>query len=248
MAALLLLAAALACSGIAGALLGTALAKRVSRARARARGKGPALEEALEAPLLLFVLLASVSAVAAVAFGPWGAAPCLLAAALLARKAPAWMARRRAQALRDACEQHLDMLCDIVAMGAEAGLSFDSAEELYCSRFSNPLAEKLEGARQQWTHGVVSRSQALQDLAASVGSPGLKRFADTAVPAVEQGAPLAGMLRRLAAELRQGRRTSMERKVARAPVKMLVPTGVCIVPAMLLLVMGPMLLQFMGSA
>ena len=40
----------------------------------------------------------------------------------------------------------------------------------------------------------------------------------------------------------------MERKVARAPVKMLVPTGVCIVPAMLLLVMGPMLLQFMGSA
>ena len=248
MAALLLLAAALACSGIAGALLGTALAKRVSRARARARGKGPALEEALEDPLLLFVLLASVSAVAAVAFGPWGAAPCLLAAALLARKAPAWMARRRAQALRDACEQHLDMLCDIVAMGAEVGLSFDSAGERYCSRCSNPLAEKLEGARQQWTHGVVSRSQALQDLAASVGSPGLKRFADTAVPAVEQGAPLAGMLRRLAAELRQGRRTSMERKVARAPVKMLVPTGVCIVPAMLLLVMGPMLLQFMGSA
>ena len=176
------------------------------------------------------------------------AVPCLLAAALLARKAPSWMARRRAQALRDACEQHLDMLCDIVAMGAEAGLSFDSAVELYCSRFSNPLAEKLEGARQQWTHGVVSRSQALQDLAASVSSPGLKRFADTAVPAVEQGAPLAGMLRRLAAELRQGRRTSMERKVARAPVKMLVPTGVCIVPAMLLLVMGPMLLQFMGSA
>ena len=57
MAALLLLAAALACSGIAGALLGTALAKRVSRACARARGKGPALEEALEDPLLLFVLL-----------------------------------------------------------------------------------------------------------------------------------------------------------------------------------------------
>ena len=247
MAALLLLAAALACSGLAAALLGTALAKRVSRARARARGKGPALEEALEDPLLLFVLLASVSAVAAVAFGPWGAVPCLLAAALLARKAPSWIARRRAQALRDACEQHLDMLCDIVAMGAEAGLSFDSAVELYCSRFSNPLASKLEEARQQWVHGVVGRSQALQDLARDVGSPGLKRFADTASRAVEQGAPLAGMLRRLALELRQSHRTAMERRVARAPVKMLVPTGTCILPAMLLLVMGPMLLQFMGG-
>ena len=247
MAALLLLAAALACSGIAGALLGTALVKRVSRARARARGKGPALEEALEDPLLLFVMLASVSAVAAVAFGPWGAVPCLLAAALLARKAPSWMARRRAQALRDACEQHLDMLCDIVAMGAEAGLSFDGAVELYCSRFSNPLASKLEEARQQWVHGVVGRSQALQDLARDVGSPGLKRFADTASRAVEQGAPLAGMLRRLALELRQSHRTAMERRVARAPVKMLVPTGTCILPAMLLLVMGPMLLQFMGG-
>ena len=243
----LLVLTAFAAAGMSAALLGASLWRRLARARGPRTVRRPSLEEALEDPLFLFTLLAALSAVAAVACGPWAAPPCLALSALLARRAPTWLERRRKQALRDACEHHLDMLCDIVAMGAEAGLSFDGAVELYCSRFSNPLASKLEEARQQWVHGVVGRSQALQDLARDVGSPGLKRFADTASRAVEQGAPLAGMLRRLALELRQSHRTAMERRVARAPVKMLVPTGTCILPAMLLLVMGPMLLQFMGG-
>lgn len=242
-----LLLAALAAAGISAALLGTLLCRRAQRLRGRFPARRPTAQEALEDPLFLFTLLAALSGVAAAALGPWAALPCLAVSALLARHAPAWMEKRRRQALREACDHHLDMLCDIVAMGAEAGLSFDAAVELYCARFSNPLASKLEEARQQWVHGVVGRSQALSDLAREVGSPGLRRFAETASHAVEQGVPMAGMLRRLALELRQSRRTAMERKVARAPVKMLVPTGVCILPAMLLLVMGPMLLQFMGS-
>lgn len=241
----LTLLAAFAAAGMSAALLGNAVWSRAVRRRQPARRA--TAQEALEDPLFLFALLAGLSAVMAVALGPWAALPCLALSALLARCAPAWLERRRRQALRDACEQQLDMLCDIVAMGAEAGLSFDAAVELYCSRFANPLASRLEEARQQWVHGVVGRTQALQDLAQEVDSPGLKRFADTAACAVEQGAPLAGMLQRLALELRQSRRTAMERKVARAPVKMLVPTGTCILPAMLLLVMGPMLLQFMGG-
>lgn len=40
-------------------------------------------------------------------------------------------------------------------------------------------------------------------------------------------------------------RAQVEERVAKAPVKMMVPTGTLILPAMLLLVLGPVLLELM---
>ena len=243
----ILLFASFCLAAMAGVLFGAALFRRIAQVKARSKGRHLTLDEALEDPVLLFVALVAVSGVAAVAFTPWMALPCLIVSALVARRAPAYLERCRYEARKAECERHLDMFCDIVAMGVDAGLSFDSALELYCERFDNELSRQIRNAHRQWAHGVASRSDALRDLSERVGSPAVKRFADTASHAVTQGAPLAGMLRRLAVELRQSRKTQIEREVARAPIKMLVPTGVCILPAMLLLVMGPMLLQFMGS-
>ena len=39
----------------------------------------------------------------------------------------------------------------------------------------------------------------------------------------------------------------LEERVAKAPVKMMLPTGTLILPAMLLLVMGPILLELAGG-
>ena len=40
---------------------------------------------------------------------------------------------------------------------------------------------------------------------------------------------------------------TLEERVAKAPVKMMLPTGTLILPAMLLLVMGPILLELAGG-
>ena len=42
-------------------------------------------------------------------------------------------------------------------------------------------------------------------------------------------------------------RDRLEERVAKAPVKMMVPTGVLILPAMLMLVLGPVLLELAGG-
>lgn len=239
---------ALALAVCAGYMLGCVLARRIELLGARrSAGGAAAFAQALEDPALMFVSLAAVSCVAAVAFTPWVLPACLVASAVVVKRAPAHRERRYREHVREECDSNLAMLCDITAMGIDAGLSFDAAIALYCGRFDNELSRRLSTCHESWMHGLAARGEALARLAVEVDSAAVKRFADTAARAVSRGAPLAGMLRSLAVELRQSRKTEIERKVAKAPVKMLVPTGVCILPAMLLVVMGPMLLQFMGS-
>lgn len=247
MAALIWMFAAVL-AAVAAFELGICLVRRVELSRVQTVGGGGlSLSEAMEDPVLLFATLAAVSCVAAVAFTPLLLPVCLLVSAVFVRKAPAHRERKRQALVKDSCEKNLSMLCDITAMGIDAGLSFDAAISLYCARFDNELSRRLAASCERWTRGLVSRGEALAQMAEETGSASVERFSDTAARAVTQGAPLAGMLRSLAVELRQSRKTQIERRVAKAPVKMLVPTGVCILPAMLLLVMGPMLLQFMAS-
>ena len=48
-----------------------------------------------------------------------------------------------------------------------------------------------------------------------------------------------------AEQARAARKAQVEERVAKAPVKMMIPTGTLILPAMLLLVLGPVLLELM---
>ena len=59
------------------------------------------------------------------------------------------------------------------------------------------------------------------------------------------GSTLAPDLEAAASEARARHRAQVEERVAKAPVKMMVPTGALILPAMLILVLGPVLLELM---
>jgi tight adherence protein C len=50
-----------------------------------------------------------------------------------------------------------------------------------------------------------------------------------------------------ARDARVSYRTARQEEVAKAPVKMMIPTGVLILPAMLILVLGPVLLELIGG-
>ena len=59
------------------------------------------------------------------------------------------------------------------------------------------------------------------------------------------GSSLTGSLDSVAVQVRKEYRARKEEEVAKAPVKMMVPTGVLILPAMLILVLGPVMLELM---
>ena len=80
-------------------------------------------------------------------------------------------------------------------------------------------------------------------MAALLDTPLFSRFASTAVRALSYGAPMVALLQDYATEARKIYRDNQREKVAKAPVKMLIPTGTLILPAMLMLVIGPILLD-----
>lgn len=61
------------------------------------------------------------------------------------------------------------------------------------------------------------------------------------------GSSLVEGLEEASLEARNSYKTKQEEKVAKAPVKMMIPTGTLILPAMLILVLGPVLLELING-
>lgn len=148
---------------------------------------------------------------------------------------------------REAVVREMPTFLDIVTLGLSAGLSFDASLELYCKRYRTELAEMLSSALQSWRLGVSSRSQALDEMAQKAKVPALSRFAATVSEALAFGSPLAQTLERQAQVIREEQRSMMEQEVEKVPVKMLIPLGTLIVPAMLLAILGPLLGPALGA-
>lgn len=163
----------------------------------------------------------------------------LAAGALAPRWAVSDAERRRAREV----ERHLSEMLEVTALGLRSGLSFDRSFELYGTHFETPFAEACASARRRWSLGLTTRDEALRDLAATYDSEQLARVVENMVRSLRFGSSLAESLESAAAEARAEHRARLEERVAKAPVKMMMPTGALILPAMLLLVLGPVLLE-----
>lgn len=146
-----------------------------------------------------------------------------------------------------ACERQMPEMLDILALGLSAGLSFDASLELYCSRSDSELAQRLLVAMRGWQMGLEGRREALESLSAQVDAPSLVRFCASVCEALSFGAPLAQTLERQADAIREEQRASVEQRIEEVPVRMLVPLGTLVVPAMLLAILGPLLCAALGG-
>ncbi len=150
------------------------------------------------------------------------------------------------KAQQAAIMQEMPAFLHILTLGLSAGLSFDASVELYCKRCQTTLARSLWDALLQWRMGVCSRSEALDRMAQELEVPALTRFVATVTEALSFGAPLAHTLERQAKVISDEQRALVETQIERVPVKMLIPLGTLIVPAMLLAILGPLLAPALG--
>ena len=137
--------------------------------------------------------------------------------------------------------EELSELIDVVRLGLSAGLSFDAALELYCSHRSGLLAGRMNQARMSWQMGVASRGEELERVSRDLGERTLESFAVAVDQALSLGSPLSDTLATQSREIRAAHRARVERDIERAPVKLLIPTGTLILPALLLSIVGPLL-------
>ena len=168
-----------------------------------------------------------------------------LAGAALGYSAPVWALRRMEQRRALELERGLPEMLEVVALGLRSGLSFDRSLRLYGEHFPSSFAQACASAQSSWSLGLRTREEALRDLSRSYRSDQLERTVERIVRSLRFGSTLAPDLEAAASEARARHRAQVEERVAKAPVKMMVPTGALILPAMLILVLGPVLLELM---
>ncbi|MCE5191995.1 MAG: type II secretion system F family protein [Actinomycetia bacterium] len=146
--------------------------------------------------------------------------------------------RKRQLAIRRALPDMLDML----TISVEAGLGFDQAVAKLVSNSRGPLAEEFARMLKEIQAGI-ERPVAYRHLAERTDVPEVSTFVTSMVQADVFGISVATVLRTQAKEMRVKRRQHAEEIAQKAPVKIVFPLVLCILPATLVVILGPALVQ-----
>ena len=194
--------------------------------------------------LALKTMLAILGVILGFALGKLSVAGFILALLLVACALllPDWflvrMMRERARKLTDELPQAIDQ----IAISLEAGLGFDAAVSYFVRRSRSPLAGELRQLLTEVRMGE-SRSTALKRLSDRVQSDDMRNFTQTLVQSEGVGISRATILRNQANDLRHRRMLAAEERAQKAPVKMLFPIAVFILPVMFIVILGPAIKQ-----
>lgn len=155
---------------------------------------------------------------------------------------PDMLIKARADRRAEAITQALPDVLDQITISVEAGLGFEAALGRISTARDHPLAEELLRMLQDVRLGST-RADALRALAERSQVDDLKSVVLSLRQADSLGAPLAGTLRIVAAEVREKRRFRAETRAQRLPTLMMFPLGLCILPALFIMVLGPAFLS-----
>ncbi len=130
-----------------------------------------------------------------------------------------------------------DML-DMLTISVEAGMGFDAAIARIISSRSGPLSEEF-GRMLQEVQAGIARRDALRHMADRTQVPELNTFIMAIVQADVFGVSVSAVLRTQSREMRVKRRQLAEELAHKAPVKIVFPLIICILPATLIVIGGP---------
>ena len=138
----------------------------------------------------------------------------------------------------------LAALLDAVVVGLDAGLSFELALAALVTR--SPRVARLPEARRLLADLRLGRPPRVAFEAFAATGPEEGRIAALVESARRFGAPLADLLVAQADALREAERHRAEAKARRLPILMTFPLTFCVLPALLVVFLGPPLLSMLG--
>ena len=155
---------------------------------------------------------------------------------------PEWVIRSQADKRQGLIQRHLPDSLDLLSITVEAGLGFDAALQRVGRQIHGPLGQEFHRIVQEMQLGK-SRSDALRDLSDRTTVPELRSFVLAMVQADIFGIPIANVLHIQAKELRIKRRQRAEEKAQKIPVKILGPLLLGIFPMLMIIIIGPGVIQ-----
>ena len=143
-------------------------------------------------------------------------------------------ARRRMHEIQRALPDALDML----TIGVEAGLAFESALLRVGEKWHNALTHEFRRAVSEMQVGT-SRNDALRRMAERSGVADVTTFVTVLIQSSQLGVSITQVLHSQAAQMRMRRRQRAEELARQASIKMVFPLVFLIFPAMFVVILGP---------
>jgi tight adherence protein C len=170
--------------------------------------------------------------------------PWMIGLAVLGFFLPDLWLRQRLMSRKRHMVKVLPETIDILSLCVGAGLDFMLAVRWLIEKSRpNPLVEELSTVLYEIKMGRARRD-ALKDMAKRLDIADINSFVRTLVQADRMGTPVSEALAILSDDARQVRFRRGERLARTAPLKLLIPLIFFILPAILLVVAGPIALQF----
>lgn len=159
--------------------------------------------------------------------------------------APKYWITRRVASRNELISQGFPDSLDMMLVCVEAGQSLDQAIVRVASEMRSgfpDLADEFEIVAQQMKAGR-DKTQVLRDMAARIDNDDVSSFVTTLVQSQSYGTPISEALRVYATEMREKRVMRAEEKANKLPTKMSMATMTLTVPPLLLILIGPSLIN-----
>ncbi len=138
---------------------------------------------------------------------------------------------------------------DLIQISVEAGMGFDAA----MTRVSNEMVHSAPALSQEFrivqleTSAGGSREKALLDMADRTTVDEVASFANVVVQSMQFGTSISDALTIYANEMRVTRELNAQEKANKLPVKMSAVLSALMLPAMILLIVGPVAIRWMNT-
>lgn len=157
---------------------------------------------------------------------------------------PVSVLTRKATGRQMEMQRELPDMLDLLLVSVEAGLSFDMALKRVSGQMSGLLSGEIGRVIEEIRLGKI-REEAFRGLVKRTGVQDLALFISAVVQSEQLGSNIANTLRIQAGSMRNKRRQRAEEAAMKAPVKMLFPMIFFIFPALLVVLLGPALINIL---
>lgn len=160
---------------------------------------------------------------------------------------PVYWLRARAAEREHRIEDSFPNALDLIQISVESGLGFDAAmirvgNELEVT--APEIAEELLAAQREIQAGR-SRDRALRDMATRTGVAEVVSFANVVLQSIQFGTSISTTLTTYAQEMRTHRELRAQEKANKLPVKMSAIMASLMLPALIMVTLGPVVIRYM---
>ena len=168
----------------------------------------------------------------------------VLLGAIVGFFAPDIFVWRKVKAKKDAIERIFPEAIDLLDMCISAGSDFVTAIKWVVEKSeTNPLLEQLAIVLSEVQMGKT-RIDALKDMSQRIKLPDISSFVRTIILSERMGTSIEEAFSNLSEDTREKRFRSGERYAIKASLKILFPLLFCILPAIMIVVAGPIIIKF----